>query len=88
MKKICSNLINLMESIKQKHENAHVNFDEVRNKVAKEYMVAKEEFRNGKLYPQLVYKFYFISSMFEVLTVYDIDIKLKENYLNQSKQAQ
>lgn len=40
-----------MESIKQKHENAHVNFDEVRNKVAKEYSVAKEEFRNGQLYP-------------------------------------
>lgn len=76
-----------METIKEKHENAHVNFDEVRNKVAKEFTIAKEEFNNCKLYAQLVYKFYFISSMFEVLTVYDIDIKLKEYYIRQSKQA-
>lgn len=62
----------MMEDIKSKHENPHINFDEVRNKVTKEFEIAKEEFKQEKFYPQLVYKFYFISSMYEILTVYDI----------------
>lgn len=44
MKKLCSKLVLLMEELKSKYENPHVNFDEVRNKVTKEFEISKEEF--------------------------------------------
>lgn len=36
-----------MEELKLKHENPHINFDEVRSKVAKEFEMAKEEFKKS-----------------------------------------
>lgn len=87
MKSLCSELVNLMEELQKKHDNPHVNFDEVRSKVTKEYETAKAEFGKDLFYPELVYKFYFISMMFEILTVYDVGTKLKEHYLKSSKEA-
>ena len=54
----------------------------MRTKVLKEYVNAKEELKENKIYPELVYKFYYISTLFEVLTVYDLDKSIKSKYLN------
>ena len=40
-----------------------------------------------KLYPELVYKFYFIATLFEVLTIYDISEVLKEEYFKKAQEA-
>ena len=50
----------------------------MKQKVYKEYNIAKDEYNRGLFFPQLVYKFYFISIFFEVLTAYNIEKILRK----------
>lgn len=79
--------LNHLEILKKNHGEPHVNYKEVKEKVYREYEIAKDEYNRGLYFPQLVYKFYFISTLFEILTVYNIEKILRKQYLDEVNTA-
>ena len=88
IKELCKKIIKKLNKLKKKHSEVEANFTEVKKLVLEEFKFCQNELKNDIIYPELVYRFYHITTLFEVLTVYDdIDNKTKNDFINKAKLA-
>lgn len=86
IKDLCKKIIKKLTDLQKRHQGVEANFAEVQKLVLEEFKFCKNELNTDIIYPELVYRFYHIATLFEVLTVYDdIDEKTKNLYLDKAK---
>jgi hypothetical protein len=88
LKYLCKEIIKTLTNLQNRCPGVEANFKEVQELVLQEFSKCESELKMNMLYPELVYRFYHIATLFEVLTVYDdVDENTKNDYLKKAKLA-